>query len=71
MTITDKQLKACAAGYPAGYLTLSGTGRVARELLAARKVVRMTRELAEGRTGSRTALTKALDAYDKARKGKP
>jgi outer membrane protein TolC len=66
MTITDKELRAIERNP----LNTENARVMARELLAARKVVQMTRELAEGGTGSRTALTKALAAYDKARKGK-
>jgi hypothetical protein len=76
MTITDKELKRLLSAPTASYALTAEDRRLvevapelARELLAARKVVRMTRALAEGGTGSRIALTKALDAYDRARKG--
>jgi hypothetical protein len=69
MTITDKELRYIVTCQSGGFAL--DVVEMARELLAARKVVRMTRALAEGGTGSRIALTKALDAYDRARKGKP
>lgn len=42
----------------------------ARELLASRPVVRLLRKLHAGESVTKSAVSKALDAYDKARKGK-
>lgn len=43
---------------------------MARELLVARPVVRLLRKLSAGESTTKSAVAKALDAYDKARKGK-
>jgi hypothetical protein len=68
MTITDKELCACATHDPAGYLTLSDTARVARELLAARKVVRAVNRIPV--CLDFPEICRAVAGYDKARKGK-
>jgi hypothetical protein len=62
VTITDKELRKIARG---AWMSKDEWEDVARELLAARKVVR-----AVSFDDAAVALQAALDAYDKARKGK-
>jgi hypothetical protein len=67
MTITDKDLRRLVTCQSGGFML--DVVEMARELLAARKVVRMMSAARAGDSISKAAVDKALDAYDKARNG--
>jgi hypothetical protein len=66
MTITDKELSAIERNT----LNTENARVMARELRAARKVVRLLKRAHAGYWVKRLAVAVALDAYDKARNGK-